>query len=360
MFSADTGWGIASDISEQSTALLRTTHGGQSWARVSPAELPTSPRAFPGAARAAFLDGERAWLMSAPSLQCGSVSGDCPPGYADTPPSLWYTRDGGHTWDARTLPELRIRGSIAFHFIDDLHGWIASEIYGGAGSSLFVFWRTHDGGRSWEPLMDDMRAVSEFSLGFDFADASTGLMTFGHDRYYILSPYLRWTRDGGATWEDVLSPPAPPDDPGLFDLDREGAPYCGTYPGQLFSPQAVMLPVLCDDPSGLSRTPVASLLYSTSDGGQTWQIHRYPGGMLQFLDPQVGWSLGEVVYQTLDGGATWTEMGGVPWQGHFSFIDQSRGWAIGRSDTSDGRAYTLYRTDDGGRSWTALSPVLEP
>jgi len=358
MFDAGTGWGMASDISEQAVAVLRTADGGQSWTRVSPTDMPSVPGAFPGPALAAFLDGDRAWLMHEQSLLCRQIIGDCPSEYADGTSSLWYTDDGGRSWQLRTVPEWYIGGPVSFDFIDDLHGWIASEIYAGAGSSSFVVWRTRDGGRRWELLMDDMRAVSDFSLGFEFADASTGLMVFGHDRYLILSPYLRWTHDGGTTWEDPLSPPAPPDDPGLFDLDREGALYCGTYPGQLFSPQAAMLPVLCDDPSGLSRTPVVSLLYSTSDGGQTWQIRPFPAGALRFLDPQVGWSLGEVVYQTLDGGATWTEMSRVSWKGQFSFVDEFHGWAVGEELTAAGRSYELYTTGDGGRTWIALLPRL--
>lgn len=360
MFFPEAGWAMASDVSEQSAAILRTTDGGQSWVRVSPVDLPTSAGAFPGSAWAEFLDGERAWLLSIPSRLCTSLGGDCTSKYADAPSTLWYTSDGGRSWDGRTLPELRMGESIVPLFIDDLHGWIGSEDYAGAGSSWFVVWRTVDGGHNWELLLDDMLAVSNYSLGFNFADADTGLMVFGHDRYLILSPYLRWTHDGGVTWEDLLSPAAPPDDPGLFDLSREGAPYCGTYPGQFLSPQAVLLPVRCDDPNGLSRTPVVSLLYSTSDGGQSWRTYHYPAGALQFLDPQIGWSLGKVIYQTVNGGANWTEMGRVPWQGQFSFVDQSRGWAVGRSDSADGRSYTLYRTDDGGQSWTALTPMLRP
>ena len=158
MFDAGTGWGMASDVSEQAIAVLRTADGGQSWTQVSPADMPTVPGAFPGPARAAFLDGDRAWLMSEPSLLCRQIIGDCPSDYADGPSSLWYTGNGGRSWQLRTIPEWYTGGPDSFDFIDDQHGWILSEIYGGAGSSLYVFWRnsgrwpelgTVDGGRAW-------------------------------------------------------------------------------------------------------------------------------------------------------------------------------------------------------------------
>ena len=360
MFDAGTGWGMASDVSEQAIAVLRTADGGQSWTRVSPADMPTVPGAFPGPARAAFLDGDRAWLMSEPSLLCRQIIGDCPSDYADGPSSLWYTGNGGRTWQLRTIPEWYTGGPDSFDFIDDQHGWILSEIYGGAGSSLYVFWRTQDGGRSWEQLMADVHGVHEFSLAVDFADASTGLMTFAHDNYYVLSPYLRWTHDGGRTWEELVTPPAPPDDPDLFDLNREDAPFCGTYSGRLFSGQTANLVVLCHDPVGLPRSPMVALLYSTSDGGETWQIRPYPGGRVLFVDSMTGWSVGDLIHQTRDGGATWTEMSRVSWQGQFSFVDEFRGWAVGEELTAAGRSYELYTTGDGGRTWIALSPSLAP
>ena len=360
MFDAGTGWGMASDISEQAVAVLRTADGGQSWTRVSPTDMPSVPGAFPGPALAAFLDGDRAWLMHEQSLLCRQIIGDCPSEYADGTSSLWYTDDGGRSWQLRTVPEWYIGGPVSFEFIDDQHGWILSEIYGGAGSSLHGFWRTQDGGRSWEQLMADVHGVHEFSLAVDFADASTGLMTFAHDNSFVLSPYLRWTQDGGRTWEELVTAPAPPADPDLFDLNREGAPFCGTYAGRLFSGQAANLVVLCHDPAGLPRSPMVALLYSTSDGGKSWQIRPYPGGRVLFVDSMTGWSLGDLIHQTRDGGATWTEMSRVSWNGQFSFVDEFHGWAVGEELTAEGRSYELYTTGDGGRTWIAVSPGLAP
>ena len=79
-----------------------------------------------------------------------------------------------------------------------------------------------------------------------------------------------------------------------------------------------------------------------------------------FVDSMTGWSLGDLILQTRDGGATWTEVSRVSWQGQFSFVDEFHGWAVGEERTAAGRSYGLYSTEDGGRTWIALSPSLTP
>ena len=342
MTDATGGWGVAYAATEQTAAIWRTTDRGESWLDVTPSgmALPTGP--FPGWIEWVFLDRNRAWIAF-------PAEGDYQS--AEIESSFWFTQDGGSSWDRRPLPAWDVEAAVFFQFIDDQHGWFMTEDYAGAGSSWYSLSRTQDGGRSWDGLMAEDHAVHEYSVGIEFADENTGLMNFGHDYYYITLPYVRWTRDGGLSWEDLLFLPAPDDDPGL--LERA---FCGTYQPHLFSTLSAVLAVNCHDPT--TREPVARLLYSTSDGGSSWDTVPYPGGRIQFLDPQLGWALGLEVYRTQDGGQTWTQMGSVPWEGQFSFVDESRGWAVSQSETAAGAVFGLYRTEDGGRTWIELPAVL--
>ena len=44
------------------------------------------------------------------------------------------------------------------------------------------------------------------------------------------------------------------------------------------------------------------------------------------------------------------------WDGQFDFVDESAGFAVARS----GDQVALVRTQDAGRSWEILEPVLAP
>lgn len=102
----------------------------------------------------------------------------------------------------------------------------------------------------------------------------------------------------------------------------------------------------------------------TTDGGVTWQIGSVPGGdSLQFrdvhaLDADNAWLMsagpGEAsrIYRTADGGRTWTlqftNSDAEAFYDCLAFWDESAGAAF--SDASNGRTLILV-TSDGGREW---------
>lgn len=118
-------------------------------------------------------------------------------------------------------------------------------------------------------------------------------------------------------------------------------------------------------------------LFHTIDRGQTWQSIQVPFGPnpLQFLNPDDGWvmadrgaaagSMAVDIYRTTDGGATWTKVqsagpqnqdqpGALPFGGDKSgmaFKNMQDGW-IGGIQLIMGHSY-LYRTTDGGITWTS-------
>jgi photosystem II stability/assembly factor-like uncharacterized protein len=228
-------------------------------------------------------------------------------------------------------------GSLAWlhavFFLDERRGWAA----GGSG----VLLRTEDGGATWRarprPTEDTLHDVF-------FADEQNGWLVCERSIYDLKEldearTYLMRTTDGGASWDrvNVLGKDA--------DARLVRALFTHNGRGWAFGE--------------------AGALYTTRDGGTTWERQRVPtrhlllGGL--FMDGGQGWLVGagSTLLQTSDGGETWNAgvlVGLVPPAGRAqearrvrftatSFVDRSRGWAVG----AEGQVFV---TRNGGRTWT--------
>ena len=128
--------------------------------------------------------------------------------------------------------------------------------------------------------------------------------------------------------------------------------------------------------------PNNGLLYHTTDGGLNWTISSTPfsGGDLSFIDVNNGWMLADLgvgagsnavaVFQTKDGGATWTQaytndpnlpdagdslpLGGI--KSDLIPLNMQTAWVSGVTYAS-GSVY-LFRTDDGGHTWSQVTLEL--
>ncbi len=161
-----------------------TQDGGVTWQRITPAAgagysladvhfagpaagwalllSKPQPGSVPQALLAASTDGGVTWQQSAlpPALAAavaqakavhllplragaGWLAAETAGGSNFSRGALWYTEDGGATWEARTLPLAE-----PVQFVDKRQGWLAG---GQRGDAL---WRTQDGGLSWaaQPL----------------------------------------------------------------------------------------------------------------------------------------------------------------------------------------------------------------
>ena len=108
-------------------------------------------------------------------------------------------------------------------------------------------------------------------------------------------------------------------------------------------------------------------IWHTPDGGRTWQLQRSPATCrletVQFLDAENGWAVGGwthpythqtsgIVLRTRDGGKNWQIIPDLtlPALKVARFFDYKRGWAAG--DGSSLYPGGVFRTEDGGRSWS--------
>ncbi|HTP00414.1 MAG TPA: glycoside hydrolase domain-containing protein [Anaerolineales bacterium] len=163
--------------------------------------------------------------------------------------------------------------------------------------------------------------------------------------WLLIKDRLFWTDDNGGSWNDITPAAQSRKITAVFFLDSTNA-WVGL---------ADTGPLLSD-----------LVLKRTNDGGVTWQT--LPSGKLghapdvpllnaihmQWLDPRFGWLLIKEstsssfsagrLFKTLDGGNSWTELP-IPVGDSVYIASANSGWAVGRD--GDG----LYRTTDGGRTW---------
>ncbi len=235
--------------------MLRTSDGGVNWVVI--ARLNRENEGSLG--DIGFVDAAHGWMVS--------------------PSALWLTQDGGATWHG-ALPSMEVYRSPYFcSFLDADNGWLSGS--GGA------FYRTQDGGHSWQFRQvgsgrEDLREVC-------FLNASFG-WTFS-----VTPPRIFFTFDGGDSWE---AKSAPTGASGLLSVSFVSAREGWT------------VAILQGTAHETGRLPPNTLL-NTSDGGQTWNnagigkdepnLHR-----VHFLDSAHGWLLGaSCVYRTSDGGQNW-------------------------------------------------------
>jgi photosystem II stability/assembly factor-like uncharacterized protein len=204
---------------------------------------------------------------------------------------------------ALQAPIVEAPALVNFHFINELDGW-------GATQTQIV--RTNDGGGNWYNVTPP--GVTEAGYGI---------------RFFVLDPNHIWVQ--------------------IPDFDN--------YPNSGF-------------------------LYRTANGGLEWTKFATPfsAGDIDFIDDQNGWILADLgvgagsnavaVYRTEDGGENWTlafgndvnqgrAEGSIPLGGlktGLTPLNTQTAWVYGV--TYAPATVYLYRTDDGGETWSAVSVPL--
>jgi photosystem II stability/assembly factor-like uncharacterized protein len=325
-----------------------------------------------------FVDAQHGWVVALPSTQGAAANLD-------------VTTDGGRTWSVvGTLPAASGWG-LAFATPTDGYARIEAVT-----DTLLV---THDGGRSFTPSPlpgPPLALLPGVTEDIAVAGVCDGKGSCNDNLYGSTDRGRRWAHR--ATFNNV------PDVTGLV-RDRgalvllTGDTSPGTHPhAQLFastdngatwstssSPCGDGLySALASGPTGLwvecasLQTGGYSLkqIYRSSDR-KTWQLVAdntkdqsqpqnppipFGGeyGVLAVADDAhaaLGTSRGNVVV-TADGGANWTAAPGLPTDAELfvstvQFADAQHGWAS-IEVTTDSPNNGVYRTDDGGRTWTLV------
>lgn len=363
MASERDGWGT------NNSAVWTTRDGGRTWRDVTPPAqyLPGTSYEWYGA----FLDANHAWVVRAilrPPPDFGCI---------DTDASVWYTSNGGQTWEAsqplmHDLVGMSCRVSIKM--IDAQAGWLIIDgWYTGAGPHTpSEFFHTTDGGATWNvaqaswsdstgtyyphtPQWLSDRAFYD-QTGWQLINTSECWPCYGATP----APAYYMTADGGLSWRFHYLP-APSDVPDLFERYFS----CEPYQLNLLTEETVRLKLACSQYDENQEPGAIDFLYATEDGGISWDTFELPMASASmedyytrmiFFDADQGLLLGREMWRTADGGKTWQHINTVTWDGQFSFVDRSHGWAIARADDVAVLVYTI----NGGEDWQVLSPMVAP
>ena len=226
-------------------------------------------------------------------------------------------------------------------------------------------WKSVDGGSNWKPLSDEGTVSSVGAIAVSESDRNViyvgsgeacirGNISYGDGVYK--------STDGGRTWSNV----------GLRDSRQIGAIVIDPR-----NPDIVLVAAL-----GHVYGPSQERgIFRTTDGGKTWARVLYKddrtGGIDVVLDPsnprvvyaalwqaiRTPWSLssggpGSGLYRSADGGVTWTRLEGHGLPGgvlgrigiSVSGANPDRVYAL-----IEAKAGGLYRSDDAGNTWTRLN-----
>jgi len=255
------------------------------------------------------------------------------------------TTDGGQTWQTLLGPPGRDYRSIGF--LTDSIGFIGKLVPARMGADTAVLYRTTDAGLTWAPVQLPGRVTNKGFCGMSAVNDSV-LMACG--RYSGNATFYR-TTDAGLTWQvrDMRGLAG-----GLVDC-HFWSPDSGIVVGT----------------NGAHRTANGLVLF-TADGGQTWSVKHTTANVgdlcwkITFPSKRVGYVSiedfnGGNLYclKTTDQGQTWREVrygSALSFNAEgIGFINDSVGWIGG-----DYVGPTVYRTVDGGQTWTAtqLAPNL--
>ena len=231
---------------------------------------------------------------------------------------LYYTKDGGDTWN---------KGDDSSNYIYSITHVSADSAYAVGAKGLILL--TTDGGEYWTQISDDNPGFS----GIYFSSPSVGYAA-ALNGLSILNVYK--TTDAGDNWNVA-------------------------YVDSSFSPSNAFLNSVffIDDMTGFIA---GSKFIKTTDGGTTW--NNVTTGVtsnaifqdVYFVNNNLGFAVyrdpftGDGAIKTTDGGTKWTPVNinnDKYDKQYVYFADENLGFISGTS--------TLYRTTDGGDNWDTLA-----
>jgi photosystem II stability/assembly factor-like uncharacterized protein len=323
MIDASSGWAIGNSY------VLRTTNGGATWYNMTATGVSGNITGayFPGATTG--------WIIT---------------NFAESNAgSLYYTTNGGSTWTHYNVPF----NSGDMQFVDGAHGFVMQILDSAMNKQSVALYQTSDGGATWvrnyinDPTVSgagNSLPLGGHKNGMSFRNTSTGWI--GGDIPTNGLIYLYKTANSGMTWSlQSLAVPA-----------GYGSAFMTTTAPTFFGANDGVLPVWMTIGTGIRDL----FLYVTHDGGTSWSLSpafapsSYNVDLVSVRDT-FSWDAAGLFHVTNDSAASWRQVtpninfdDGIR---ALDFVSPTTGWVL---DTDSTGNTALYRTTDGGATWTLL------
>lgn len=264
---------------------------------------------------------------------------------------IMKTINGGETW-VDVSPE-DCYGLTSVTFIDTLTGWICG--YGGCSGQAAELHKTTDGGLTW--IKQETDYYTRFN-DIHFVDQDNGMVLDENMRVFV-------TSNGGISWDSVYYTKSRNmrkfsfwDNLGCYTVGYTGRIDKSTDMGQSWvsaGRQSIGSSIsnigFFDSFNGLALTG-AYLLYSTENGGYSWELDTLINNGAFYLLQIAGSSgyllnINSQLMKTSNGGEDWILLD-IPYNTSYykdlQFVNENTGYLCGKNGV-------LKKTIDGGISW---------
>ena len=277
---------------------------------------------------------------------------------------LYVSFDGGKSWHSSNVSDNSITDS-----------YFTSSTVGHVGCSNGNVYKTIDGGKTWS-LKSSNNSSSNNINRIYFVDSNNGFISRGY-----MAETLK-TTDAGETWK-VINPSSDVinsffflnpqngysagEDGVIFKTSNGGSTWvwAGFQNGRYYGTDIYSL-YFIDTMTGFA-VGLSGRIMKTTDGGKSWNGYAPTYNeikQLKLTSSTTAYGLvGNSFIKTTDGGNKWTNIGAPVSKGNttqFDFVNENTGYCIAGGDIySSASVGMVFKTTDGGKTWTATNKGLE-